>query len=346
MTSETVEANVLAALRCYPLQAPVVVERNEVGWMNDSWLVADSATGARYLLRDYQRVRDAGRIGFQLAFQEHLLAGGFPTALIVRTNDGELFASADGLHWALFGFIEGEEFDFTRLEQSREAGKRLAQFEAIAAGYAGPVVEPPVVEVATWLAPVSSHVWRASVLTGQHEERLRELNAGPDYTDDLAFFSAWRRRAAQTWPPERLAALPDAWLHCDYHGRNMLFQGDALTGLFDFDFVSRGPRVFDVGRGLFNFGREYRGSTVLREEFCRAFLEGFGSLQPLSHEERKALPFMAVLNWVPDAAFDAARQLEPGDPGVGSRLQFAVRMMRAIQAEMRRLAPLFGWGDA
>ncbi|OGO50279.1 MAG: hypothetical protein A2148_06460 [Chloroflexi bacterium RBG_16_68_14] len=346
MTVEAGASEPQATLRHYALQSPAVLGRNEVGFMNDNWLVADGASGERYLLRAYRRVRDARRIAFQLAFQAHLLAGGFPTSTVVKTRSGEPFASTGGLHWALFGFVEGEEFDFTRLEQSREAGKRLAQFEAIAAGYAGPVVEPPVVEVATWLAPVSSHVWRASVLTDQHEERLRELHAGPDYAGDLAFFSAWRREAAQAWPVERLAALPDAWLHCDYHGRNMVFQGDDLAGLFDFDFVGRGPRVFDVARGVFNFGREYRGSTMLREESCHAFLEGFESLEPLSHEERHALPFMAVLNWAPDAAFDAARQQEPGDPGAGSRLQFAVRMMHAIQAELRRLAPQFGWGDA
>ena len=119
----------------------------------------------------------------------------------------------------------------------------------------------------------------------------------------------------------------------------MVFQGDELTGLFDFDFLTHGPRTFDVSHALFNFGREQRGSTVLREGFCRAFLEGFESLQTLSSEERQALPFMAALNWVPDAAFYAARRKETDDPDIGKWLQFAVLMMRSIEAEMRRLAP-------
>lgn len=345
MTFGTVEASPEAALRHYALEAPTVLARNDAGFINDNWLVAD-ASGERYVLRAYRRVRDPQRIAFQLAFQEHLLANGFPTAPVVGTRTGEPFASVEGVHWALFGLVEGHEFDFSSVAQAREAGRRLTQFEAVAAGYSGPVVDPPVIEVATWLAPVSSHVWRASMLTDRHEERLRELHAGPEYADDLAFFGQWRREAAQTWPVDRLSALPDAWLHCDYHGRNMVFQGDDLAGLFDFDFVARGPRTYDVARGLFNFGRERRGATNLRKEFCRAFLEGFEAEQPLTEEERRSLPYMAVLNWVPDAAFDAARQREPGDSGVGARLQFAVRMMRAIQAEMHRLAPQFGWGDA
>lgn len=344
MTPETAEARALGVLRSYPLREPVVAGKHEAGFMNDNWLVADRATGERYVLRSYQRVRDTRRIAFQLAFQEHLLAGGFPTAPVVRTREGRSLAVVDGLHWSLFGLVEGQEFDFSPA-QAREAGRRLAQFEAVAAGYAGPLVEPPAVEVATWLAPVSSHVWRSDMLSDEHEQRLRQLNPGTEFADDVDCFGAWRRDAAQAWPPERVAALPEAWLHGDYHGRNMAFQGNELAGLFDFDFVTRGPRVFDISRGIFNFGREYRGSKTLREDACRAFLDGFESLAPLSDEERRSLSFMAVLNWIPDAAFDAVRAQEPGDAGAGSRLQFAVDQMRAIQSEMRRLAPVFGWED-
>ena len=343
---KTAEPKPLAALGHYPLQEPLILDRDEVGIINDNWLVTDGA-GRRYMLRAYRRVRDTNRIAFQLAFQEHLFAAGFPTAPIIRTRDGETSAFVEGSHWALCGFVEGQVYDFDRTVQSHEAGKRLAQFEAVAATFAGTVVAPPMESVNSrnWLAPVSSHVWRTSALSDEHEKRLRELYAESEFQDELSFLSRWRREAVETWPLERLAALPHAWLHCDYHGRNMVFEDDELVGLFDFDFITQGPRTFDIGRALFNFGRERPGSTVLREEFCRAFLEGYESEQPLTNEERAALPFMAVFNWVPDAAFNAARQLEPGDPGPGTRLQAEVRMMRAMQSEMRRLAPRFGWNE-
>ncbi len=341
---KTAETRPLTALRHYPVQKPLILDRDEVGIINDNWLVTDGA-GQRYMLRAYRRVRDTNRIAFQLAFQEHLFAAGFPTAPVVRTRDGETSAFVEGLHWALFGFVEGQVYDFGRTVQAREAGKRLAQFEAVAATFAGTVVAPPTESVnsGNWLAPVSSHVWRTSALSDEHEKRLRELYAESDFQDDLGFFSRWRREALEEWPPERLAALPRSWLHCDYHGRNMVFEDDELVGLFDFDFITQGPRTYDIGRALFNFGRERPGSTVLREEFCRAFLEGYESEQPLTADERAALPFMTVFNWVPDAAFNSARNLEPGDSGLGSRLHTDVRMMQAMQAEMRRLGPRLGW---
>jgi len=341
MTTTQVEASPQVALRAYPLIAPAVLSRTEAGYLNDNWLVIDIATSARYLLRRYVSVRDEDRVAFRISFQEHLLSCGFPTAPVLRTNEGQRFVSLGGAFWALFDFVDGREYDFASRAQAFEAGRGLAQFEAIAAGYSGPVVEPPVVDVGTWPGPVANHIRHSSMLTDEHEERLRALYTGPEYADDLAFFSEWRRAAAHAWPAERLSALPEAWLHCDYHGRNMLFQGDALAGLFDFDFVVRGTRAYDVGRGVFSFGRESRGLTNLRMEFCRAFLEGFESEQQLTDEERRSLAYMAVLNWVPETPFDAARHGEHED--AGARFRWCVKAIRVIRAEMNRLAPAFGW---
>jgi len=343
MRTETA-LHVQAVLDRYPIEAPTVEGRDEVGIMNDNWLVTESS-GSRYMLHAYQRVRDSGRIAFQLALQEHLHAAGFPTAPIVPTRSGEPFAVVEGVHWTLSGFVEGTEYDFASRAQATEAGRRLAQFETLAAGYRGRVVEPSTAPVndGKWLAPVSSHVWRSSMLSGEHEARLRELYAGRGLDDELRYFGEWRRGTAIEWPRQRLEGLPQAWLHCDYHGRNMVFQDDELTGLFDFDFVAHGPRTFDLARGVFNFGREQRVSATLREDFCRAFLQGFESELPLTDEERHALPMMAVLNWAPDAAFALAREREPGDRGPDFHLRFGVGMMRAIDAEMRRLAPALGW---
>jgi len=344
MSTKTAAKDVRTVLRLYPLQMPTIEGRDDVGIINDNWLVADS-TGARYVLHAYGRIRDSDRIAFQLALQEHLLAAGFPVAPAVRTHAGDAFALVDGVHWTLSGFIKGTEYDFASAAQATEAGRRLAQFQTVAAGYRGPMVESPTVPVndGKWSAPVSSHVWRISMLSDEHETRLRELFTGQGYDEELRYFSDWRRGAATQWPAERLEALPQAWLHCDYHGRNMVFQGDTLAGLFDFDFVAHGPRTFDLARGVFNFGREQRVSATLREDFCRAFLRGFESTLPLSDEERGAMPMMAVLNWVPDAAFILARQSEPDDRGAGFHLRFGVGMMRAVQAEMQRLAPKLGW---
>ncbi len=336
-----------SVLRHYALDAPVVTGRHEAGIINENLLVSDAA-GKRYFLRGYRRVRDPERVLFQLRFQEHLRREGFPTASVVETRNGELVAAVGGIPWSLHEFVEGDEFDFARLPQAAEAGKRLAEFHDVSATYDGPLA--PVTEgewdFSKMLDPVSSHVWHHSVLLEEHDERLKRLFPEQEFAADLAFFSDWRRRAAEEWPGQRLAALPHSWLHCDYHGRNMVFRRDEMAGLFDFDFVTRGPRTFDIARGIFNFGRERRGSRTLRDAFCGAFLDGYEARAVLTAEERRALGFMAVLNWAPDAGFYALRRPEEGDAGVARRLRADVGMMRAIMPELRRLAPSFGWDVA
>ncbi len=336
--------NPSSVLRRYQLDAPAVTGRHEAGIINENLLVLDAA-GKQYLLRGYRRVRDPERVLFQLRFQEHLRTNDFPTAAVVATRTGEISVCEGGMPWALHEFVEGREFDFGSLPQAAEAGRRLAEFHAVSATYDGPLA--PVTEgewdFSNMLDPVSSHVWHHSVLLEEHDERLRRLFPGREFEAELAFFAAWRRRAVAEWPAQRLAALSKSWLHCDYHGRNMVFRGDEMVGLFDFDFVTRGPRTFDVARGVFNFGRERRGSRTLRDEFCRAFLGGYESIALLTEEEHKALGFMAVLNWAPDARFYSLRRPEEGDEGIARRLRADVGMMRAINPELARLAPSFGW---
>ncbi len=333
-----------AVLRHYRLDATSITGRHEAGIINENLLVVDG-DGKRYLLRGYRRVRDLERVLFQLRFQEHLRGEGFPTAAVVETHDGGLVVAEGGIPWSLHEFVEGDEFDFARLPQAAEAGIRLAEFHAVSATYEGPLA--PVTEgewdFSKMLDPVSGHVGHHSVLSEEHDERLRRLFPEPEFEPDLEFFADWRRRAAAKWPLQRLAALQHSWLHCDYHGRNMVFRRDEMAGLFDFDYVTRGPRTFDVARGLFNFGRERRGSRTLREKFCRAFVDGYESAAPLTGEERKALGFMAALNWAPDAGFYSLRRPEEGKEGIARRLRADVGMMRAIHPELARLAPSFGW---
>lgn len=57
------------------------------------------------------------------------------------------------------------------------------------------------------------------------------------------------------------ARLPRQLIHRDFHRGNVLFTGEALSGLLDFDLVHLGPRLFDVC---------YCASGVLSESFREA----------------------------------------------------------------------------
>jgi len=187
--SEAHTPDVADVLDRYALKQPQVAEKLASGVVNDNWLVV-CPDGGEYILRAYRRVRDPERVQFQLCFQEFLRDQGFPTGEVLKTAAGDLLVTAAGVPWALFAVAEGEEFDFARLPQAVEAGRRLAELHEVAAGYDGPLapVTAGEFDFEPLFAPPSSHIWRNSVLGNAHDEHLNRLFPGPEFAEELACF--------------------------------------------------------------------------------------------------------------------------------------------------------------
>jgi Ser/Thr protein kinase RdoA (MazF antagonist) len=323
---DAVLAPVLAA---YALRDARALGLLEASNRNDNLLVVD-ATGARDVLRRYRRNPDARRVEFQVRFQQHLRRHGFPTAEVVEPRAGTCCVlTDDGLPWVLFTHVESREYDFGGIRQVAEAARHLAQFHAVAETFPGDAVgldyDPPIRD---W--------W---VRAEENLQALEELFAGAVVQDELAYLPDWWRWVLGEWPLARLDALPVGWVYGDDHGRNMVFVGDELRGLFDFDDLERGPLVFDVARGVHMFGREARGSFRIRPEVARLFIEEYARGRPLSPEERAALPVMGAMHFPPNARYHHYCQRQRGEV-IEARQRREVGIMRALRAEMARIGPL------
>ena len=124
-------------LALFALDRPLLVGAFDASTRNDNLRIVD-AGGRRFVLRRHRRNRDPERVRFQIRFQRHLEAHGFPTAPIVDSRTAApVVLDAEDLPWTLFEFVEGEHFDFSRLEQAREAGHRLAEFHDLADRFTG-----------------------------------------------------------------------------------------------------------------------------------------------------------------------------------------------------------------
>jgi Ser/Thr protein kinase RdoA (MazF antagonist) len=316
-------------LTAYPCGWLAVVGAFEASTRNDNWLVAD-ARGRRYVLRRNLQHAHVQRIAFQVRFQQHLRHHGFLTAEVVETRAGDLSALDDeGVPWVLCPYVEGREYDFGRREQVLEAARRLAQFHAIAETFPGDAV------VLDYAPPIRDWWVRAE----ENLQALEDLFAGVAVRDELANLRDWWRWVLAGWPLARLDALPVGWVYGDYHGRNMVFVGDELRGLFDFDDLERGPLVFDVARGVHMFGREARGSFRIRPEVARRFIAAYARGRALSREERAALPVMVAMHFPPNARYYRYCQQRRGED-LEARLRREVGTMRALRAEMARISPL------
>ncbi len=265
---------------------------------------------------------------FQLAFQRQLYRFGYPTSEIILSNAGGLCVEAEAGPWVVFSYVEGSEYDFSRMGQVSEAGRRLAEFHTITA----PI---DLQEVVLDINPQMRRWWTHG------EEELAALEAmfrDDGVGEELAFLRAWHAELLNEWPLTRLDALPAGWVHSDFHGRNMVFVGDELRGLFDFDPLHRGVFVEDVAHALFMFGREFRGSTHIRPNAARLFLDAYNAGRRLTDKERAALPMMAVLAWAPTAPYQALHRRD-GEDTVAWFRRYVV-LMRELQEEMGRLRPL------
>jgi len=323
---DAVLAPVLAA---YTLRGARLLGLLEASNRNDNVLVID-ATGARYVLRRFRRNPHARRVEFQVRFQQHLLRSGFPTAEVVETRSGTFWVLGnDGFPWVLFTYIEGREYDFGRIGHTVEAARRLAQFHAVAEMFPGPRV---VLEY----APPIREWW---VNCDENLRALAELDAEGAIAEELTYVRDWWRRVLAEWPLARVDALPEGWLHDDYHGRNMVFVQHEMQGLFDFDAVERGPLVIDVAYGTYSFGREARGSTRIREAVARIFLDTYVRERPLTKEEWAAFPMMVALSWLLQPRFYAHLQQDGVD--LIPRLRRDVYMMKAVEGEMRQLVRMW-----
>jgi Ser/Thr protein kinase RdoA (MazF antagonist) len=324
LAAEVPSESLSAVLRQYPPAGLRVIAPMEHGGRNDTYLVADPA-GRRYVLRRYRRNPDERRIRFQLAFQRELLRRRYPTSEIVDSAAGPLVRAGSGI-WVLFTYVEGSAYDYDSMAQVAEAGRRLAQFHLLTA------------DIDLEDVPLEVNPDARGWLT-HGEERLAALDtlcAGLGVDEQLAFLRAWLRELVAAVPLATFDALPGGWVHADFHGRNMVFAGDALAGLFDFDPLYRGRWLEDVAMSLFRFAREARQSFNIRQDAARLFLAEYERARPLTTDERRVLPHFGPLGWVERAAYYELVRRDGEDWLALFRLHVAT--MRAVGVQLRQLA--------
>jgi Ser/Thr protein kinase RdoA (MazF antagonist) len=309
-------AGVLPFLAQWPLKRPRLVKRLPAGARNINLLVEDSDR-SRYVLRGCRRNPQRERIIFQLEFQAHLRRHGIPTPQVVVTEKGECCVeSSPALLWVMFHFVEGHHYRYDSRVQLQRAARCLSGIHAAGASFARrPVQDETIPDLLRW--------WTR----GEEEMAgLRGMFSGCGVEPELDFLDDWRMALTQDLPLPVVDALPRAWLHGDFHPSNVVFAGDQVRAVLDFDVVHRGFRLEDVAYAMFCFCRQSRSSTVIDAEASAIFQQAFDLTEP----ERRALPYLIVAVQARTAARYRVREREGTDPREALRAH--VRRMRALSA--------------
>ena len=320
----------LDVLAAFPLPEPMIIGSFEASTRNDLWLVEDARSSRYVLTRHRQHRRHPGRVEFQLRFQEHLHNNSFPTAEVIKARSGGLlFVSDDGMPWSLSTYVGGEPYDFQRMGQVEEAARRLAQFHATAELFPG---EEFTVDYYRPFRDRWIHAY-------ENQSALQELFSGAEVDGELAALRDRDLWVLSEWPLDRFNGLPVGWTHGDYHGRNMVFVGDELRALIDFDDVTHEPLVWDIANAVYMFGREARGSFHIRPDVAGRILDEYGEHHRLSREERAAIPMILTMKFPDD--IDYYRYCQSLGEDIEVRLRREIRMMQGLREEMATLGDIF-----
>lgn len=254
----------------------------------------------------------------EVALLEALHAAGVPVALPLRLRDGRPVHSFAGKAFAVYPFVEGESLCQRRVTArvAEQVGKALALVHC-----ASPTVP--------WL--------------GEGRFRLEDLRKRLDRVDrsgraDLAEASRRVRQLMDHYEPKRIPGLPSGLIHGDLFRDNVLFRGETIAALLDFESASRGVFAYDVMVTVLAwcFGDH------LDLDLAGALLEGYRRVRPLRADELKALPIegaFVCLRFATTRLTDFSLRVPEGTPPIRHYQRFLARL-EAI--EQGALAPLVG----
>ncbi|MFN8548073.1 MAG: phosphotransferase [Candidatus Eisenbacteria bacterium] len=225
-----------------------------------------SRAGVHYALRlSDPDLRSRPQLEAELAFVRHLEEEAIPVAAPLPSNDGGSIESTADCHATVFSWIEGEAVDWNSPSWEPPFfsawGAALARLHRAAERYRGPRLE----------------AWRPTTI----DARVKAL-AEPE---DGAAREEWSLLRARI---DRLArdASNYGLIHGDATPRNFRYRPGHASEVVFFDFGGCGEHWYamDVAVALLYFRRDRR-----RDQFRRAFLEGYGSARALSASERDAI---------------------------------------------------------
>lgn len=279
------DLDLVALQDVWPVPGPWQLHALTRGTNNDVLLV-DTPAGS-YVMRVYGNHADVERLRFEHSMLTRLQGELLPFAVPapVPTRAGELYVTvmvgAEQRLATLTAFIPGEHPRAGDLEQARAGGEALGMLDMALAS-----VKP--------LARGEGVSWRSSGdLAHGHPLVPDPLTA----FEELPVAEDARRRLMEGYMrvmeriPDTYATLPQQIIHEDFDMSNVLFDGNRVTCVLDFEFCGRDLRAMDLTVALNWWPLDFFG-TGGEWPIVRALASGYAQYVTLTEEETAALPLL------------------------------------------------------
>jgi len=238
-----------------------------------------------YIVQFYDRTEAAAR--YALPFTVWAAARGYPTPEPRRMRSGDWLHRA-ARPAAVFPCVEGVHPPAVTNPVARAMGDALARLHNIGRDFDETL---PVVD------------------------RLQLIRKGMDEANRHRAWRSWSAVAQrflhtseERWQTAA-SNLPSGPIHHDFHTDNLLFMGDAVACVLDFDEVQRAPFVIDIARAFHYIAAESSGLR-LPLTTATAFLHGYDAARPLQQMERDALNVAFQLANLTHVAFSIIEPLD------------------------------------
>lgn len=312
--SEQDAQSLLTTLKLGTLQALRGIE----GGIENTNYFASTDQG-EYVLTVFERL-GFEQLPFYLLLMKHLAQQGIPVPDPAADRDGDVLHRIQGKPAAVVNRLRGRSQLAPQGPHCAAVGEMLARMHL--AGRSFNRAQPNLRGLDWWndTAPVV-----LPYLTAAQSDLLRAELA---YQNHVAASSAY-------------AALPRGPVHADLFRDNVMFEGETLTGFFDFYFAGVDSWLFDVAVCLNDWCIDL-ASGEHDAPRARRFLQAYQAVRPFTPAERALLPaqlragalrFWISRLWDFHLPRDAAL-LKPHDPGHFERvLRGRLQLLSTAQLE-------------
>jgi homoserine kinase type II len=253
------------------------------------------------------------KVAFCHGIQLHLASRQFPLPHLIGTrNDNNSMLRLGEYTYELFEYIQGTPYDQS-LEATQDAGKILALMHKL----------------------LLNHDYDASVVTGTSYHNAKSVyNAcrtipttlarkNPKQTGETARANAKLVQTLQAFYDDAVARVEAAGLldwprqivHSDWHPGNMLFRGQRVVAVIDYDTARVHQRIIDIANGALQFSILGGGEDPLTwpegidlARFKR-FLMGYDAVPDvvLTRAELQVVPWLMIQALIAEAVIPVAK---------------------------------------
>ncbi|MGB5932111.1 MAG: phosphotransferase [Anaerolineae bacterium] len=266
--------------------------RAERGFVNDNWIV-ETTRGRYFLKRRHPRLRQPEFIRGQHELIGCLRQAGFPAPTIVPTASGETFLALDGEVYEIYVYVEHEPYDHERPAHLKEAALTLGRCHTILHGFAPETLRP--------LGELYGPYILSTILTNLGQ--AWQLDQDPELAGIAHQLEAEAADLASRFAEH--GALPYLVIHGDYYADNLLFKGDRIVCVVDYDKASWQPRVVELAEALIYFASPRPGHLkhlvypgFLDWALFTHFLQNYVRAVIPGSDEVRALPDYIQCIWV------------------------------------------------